>query len=181
MENFGTEFNAAAPAADLPEASDLEFNQVIIGGQLYTGEATLQDYLNNGWKLESRYDLAQEVDGRRNNTLYGLGATLYNGEHLLQVGVYNKSEEPAALANCNVTQVTVKADLGANCVTLAKGLNIGSTYDEVIAALGEPRTTSESGEGIIRLNYNLVVMDAYTWIIEIDTNTNTVISLMASL
>ena len=181
VENFGTEYTATEPDADLPAASEMELNQVIVNGKLYTGEATLQDYLDNGWKLETRYGLDDEIQARRNNTVYGHYVQLYNGEYLMQAQAYNLTEEAAALAECNVTGIVVDVEWGESCIEVANGLNIGSTYDEMVAALGEPTSTSDTGDGVVAYYYSRAIMDTYTWILKIDQETNLVVSMEVGL
>lgn len=175
VTNFGTEFAACNATGKVPEG--MELNELIIGGKLYIGSMPLTDLLNNGWKLSSRYDLADEIKARRNNSYYGKYVELYDGEHMITVFAANTKEEAAPLSESRVLGVQIDAEWGPNCVVTANGLNIGSTYDEVIAALGEPVTTGEPEEGITRLNYNLVIMNTYTWTVDIDNATNTVVAM----
>ena len=177
VDAYGTVYAPAEPAAGLPAADAMELNQIIIRGKLYDGSATLNDFLNAGWKLPSRISLEDEVKARRGNTVYSKILTLYDGENMLSIQVGNKTEDALPLADCCLLKVHLNADWGADCVTVANGLNVGSSYDDVIAALGEPRTMSDESEGIKKLHYNLMIMDTYTWVIEIDTFTNKVVGM----
>jgi len=136
LGRFGLEFSPAAPDAEPADPTTIPYSSFILNGKLYNGKLTYRDLEADGWKIDSRL-LERELEPAGSFIIMGLNTYLYNGEGLLNVFLYNPSENE----NCSVEDASVLY-VGAGYAdnvsfVLADGLTFGSTLDDVTASFGD--------------------------------------------
>lgn len=172
-EDFGTGFSdkAGVQDADLPDAATMPYNQVIVDGKLYTSGDTVQKFLDNGWLMQAGgYAADDEIEARDNGWVEGGFVNMYNGSSMIRVYAYNMSDSVSRWADCTVRAVETRADFGENCIVTPSNLNIGSSYDEIVAEFGEPIYTYEDSKGDTEAHFE--VLDQYEWTFDFDKDTN---------
>ncbi len=152
MGKYGLEFSPAAPDAELPDYASMTPDQFILNGKLYSGKLTYADLAKDGWVMDYT-NAADTLDPSGNSyMIWGLSPMLYNGESMLQAFLYN----PAETGTCTMAEGTVKYlavyDGDGTELILANGLTIGSTYEEMTAALGTEASVTEK-EGYTSYEY----------------------------
>lgn len=145
---YGTAVSAQAGVEEtnLPAVADMAFNQFILDGKLYQSGDTLQKLLDNGWILPASRSANTMIDALDGHRASGDRFDLYNGSGIVTVAVYNTTEANCTLAECAINEVNV--DLAGNVsFTAADGLQIGSSYADAAAILGEAskQETNEDG------------------------------------
>lgn len=143
LGQYGLEFSPAAPDAELPDYASMTPDQFILNGKLYSGELTYADLAKDGWAMD--YTLAADTlePSGSSYTIWGVSPMLYNGESMLQAFLYNPAETGTCTTDEGTVRYLVAFEGDGTELILANGLTIGSTYDEVTAALGTDATVTE--------------------------------------
>lgn len=122
---------------------------VTVYGKTITLPIKFSDFSKGGWKFT---DKAVKKEMLTSDTTSWVSVS--NGKKSLEIIMYNFESNPMKMSQCYVVGIlsvdkdwTPLAD-----VKLSNGLTIGRSYDEVIAAYGEPNMQSE-GEGEVYLYY----------------------------
>ncbi|MCL2828452.1 MAG: DUF4366 domain-containing protein [Oscillospiraceae bacterium] len=156
------------PIAPAPEGlSDDMFSFMFsLNGVLYTLSTPFSELAADGWEGE---DLDEVIVAPRTRSR---GTDLRNGDQTIRVTFFNPTEEELPLSESVVRYIsTMEAWHGRIPLVFPQNITMGSTYEEVLAAYGEPdsytdhaplRTLSYSAEGIslsvtVDLETNLVV------------------------
>lgn len=144
MPVSSTESSEAAKTAALPSgalSADIYSQQVEINGVVYTMPlASVQQLIDNGWATEKDLDFSIP-----SNTTTS-GYTFKNEEgHQFVIQFANLTDSTQDVMNCIVYSISLSryaAEKGISLI-LPGGVQIGSTYDEVIAACGTPDEEKE--------------------------------------
>ena len=128
---------------ELPDPASMPLDQIILGGNLYQTGDTVQKLLDNGWKLPLSTSPETEIVARDGNKVSGGRYLLYNGESFVKVYAYNVQETPCALKDAVIDTILVEYSFDASIIA-AGGIQPGvSTYEDAVAAFGEPSSSSE--------------------------------------
>ena len=147
---------AGAPEENLPDPATLPYDAFILDGKLYQKGATVQQLLDNGWVLPKGHEADTTVAARDGNTVKGDRMWLYNGASLVKVSAFNTTDAECTLADCAIDSIHADVCNGVSIVC-ADGLENGaSRYEEVIAILGNPISTSDDASGFRVLQYNVL-------------------------
>ncbi len=141
--SYGLEVSefAGKEAENLPDPMTFNFDQFIIDGKFYEGALKLQDFLDNGWRLDSRIaDKVLQDEYRTEDVV------LFNGVNMIFVSVENRQgTDSLPIADGDVEYVGVlKAD--DTSIIVADGLTIGSSFEDVMATFGSNYFESVSGD-----------------------------------
>jgi hypothetical protein len=164
-----TETPAATPVTgDL--SADLYSFQFSLNGVEYTLPCAYSVFAENGWSLDGIDGETLEPDQ------YTFSDKMFNGDMLVMASLVNTDSEVLPMEKCNVGKISVdsyQAEKGVKLI-LPNNIAVGSAYDDVIAAYGEPTDKSDLGP-ITGLTYKL---DSYSSVvIEINTESKTVDSI----
>lgn len=164
-----TETPAATPVTgDL--SADLYSFQFSLNGVEYTLPCAYSVFAENGWSLDGIDGETLEPDQ------YTFSDKMLNGDMLVMASLVNTDSEVLPMEKCNVGKISVdsyQAEKGVKLI-LPNNIAVGSAYDDVIAAYGEPTDKSDLGP-ITGLTYKL---DSYSSVvIEINTESKTVDSI----
>ncbi len=144
--------------------------QLSLNGEVYTLPCKYSELSEAGWSME-------DIEGNELGAgQYTFSNRISNGDIYLSASLANTEDKTLPMKQCRVGKLSLdsyEADSGAKLV-LSKGITFGSTYDEVIAAFGEPTDKYES-EIIITLTYK---SDIYSYVkIQLAAKTRTVNSI----
>lgn len=156
------------PNKDL--SSDMKSAQVQVDGKVLTLPTTYKELTDLGWKLASDFSEDDIVESDDFEFVY-----LEKDNSTLNVTLYNKTDEDKAYKDCEIWDIYVNQtyfeEEPAN-VCLAAGIQVGSTYKDVIAAYGEPDYVSSYTYS----SYYSYMLDEITYSITIDNETGLVSS-----
>lgn len=156
------------PNKDL--SSDMKSAQVQVDGKVLTLPTTYKELTDLGWKLASDFSEDDIVESDDFEFVY-----LEKDNSTLNVTLYNKTDEDKAYKDCEIWDIYVNEtyfeEEPAN-VCLAAGIQVGSTYKDVIAAYGEPDYVSSYTYS----SYYSYMLDEITYSITIDNETGLVSS-----
>ena len=172
-----TETPTAAPTeapAETPVSGDLSDDlysfQFSLNGTVYTLPCAYSLFAENSWSIEGIDGETLEPDQ------YTFSQNMDTGDLRVMASLVNTNTDVLPMEKCNVGKISVdnyQAEKGVKLV-LPKNIAVGSAYDDVIAAYGEPTDKSDLGP-ITGLTYKL---DSYSSVvIEINTESNTVDSI----
>lgn len=115
--------------------------QFILDNVLYSLPQTYSNLLNYGWEGEVADDLLLEARQEK-------WVSMTKGESTISVGVYNTDHSEAVpMSDCLVIGIDVAADeLEGMDFTIAKGITLSSTWQEVAEAFGEDENASDREE-----------------------------------
>ncbi len=130
--------NESAPAktatANTELSDDIYSQQVEIDGVVYTFPVeNIQPFLDNGWTTDKPLDFSLPAQ----TTTSGYSFKNSDG-HVIVLSFCNVTDTTQEAMNCSVYSLsfsTYAAGKGAS-VILPKGITMGSSYDEIIAAYG---------------------------------------------
>lgn len=156
-KKFGVNFSdqVSVQDANLPDPTTMAFNAFILNGIHYPSGSTLQNLLDNGWKVPVGVDVEENIKGVISFVLSGENFYMYNGESLIYVGVYNRNTEETKLADCGIYSIQVSSHWNSS-MTIADGYQPGSTLQEIEATFG-PLTLDEDSD--IANTYTATVLD----------------------
>ncbi len=156
------------PNKDL--SSDMKSAQVQVDGKVLTLPTTYKELTDLGWKLASDFSEDDIVESDDFEFVY-----LEKDNSTLNVTLYNKTDEDKPYKDCEIWDIYVNEtyfeEEPAN-VCLAAGIQVGSTYKDVIAAYGEPDYVSSYTYS----SYYAYMLDEITYSITIDNETGLVSS-----
>lgn len=148
--------NAGVEETDLPAVSELAFNEFILDGKYYAKGATVQDLLDDGWVLPAGHEADSMVAAKDGSIVNGDRVWMYNGVSLVKVSAFNTTDAECRLADCIVNSIYVDVCNNASIVC-ADGLANGvSTYDEAVAILGEPSSTTDGENGFKNVKFTVI-------------------------
>lgn len=123
-------------------------------GTVYTLPSTLQTFLDDGWTLESRYDVLPETIPP-NDFLWT--KTLHRNDFTVDVSLRNDTSETLPLNECKVytveSHILESGYFINNAVEFPLGITGHNTVDDVIKTWGEPDARDDLDGGRIRLTY----------------------------
>lgn len=151
-------------------SSDMKSAQVQVDGKVLTLPTTYKELTDLGWKLASDFSEDDIVESDDFEFVY-----LEKDNSTLNVTLYNKTDEDKLYKDCEIWDIYVNEtyfeEEPAN-VCLAAGIQVGSTYKDVIAAYGEPDYVSSYTYS----SYYAYMLDEITYSITIDNETGLVSS-----
>ncbi|MDR2106830.1 MAG: hypothetical protein LBP24_05425 [Coriobacteriales bacterium] len=157
----------ASPSGELSD--DLYSYAVRLDGVVYTLPAPYSEFKANGWELRDASLLEQTLEPGQ----YSLGDVAQNGEHRVRLAFTNNSMDVVSIEDAEVGRVIVD-DSNVQAGTqflLPGGITLGASYEDVIAAYGEP-TDVQEGASFKSLTYST---DAYAEVkITVKAETNLV-------
>lgn len=151
-------------------SSDLFSFEFGLNGHKYTLPADYQEFYDNNWALalSGSWD-----DTLKPDEFFEPVQILFDGKDSnSSASLFNSTDAELAPKECKIATFTVKysATSYVPYIELPKGITMKSTYEDVIAAYGEP--DSESKETVNKLSYYI---DEYTYVnISIDTGRNSI-------
>ncbi len=150
-------------------SDDLYRYEILLNGVAYSLPTSFSTFEKNGWVGK---DFGSDKLDPNQYTI----RTLQNGEQTIIVKMANLDINVSPIPKCYVAGVTVEPDSKNQgpTVSIAKGITIASTYDEVIAAYGKPSNEYKGGT-INKLTYKSGSYSSYD--ISLDTKTNKVYSI----
>lgn len=155
--------NAGVKDNDLPDTSAMGFNEFILDGKYYAKNSTVQDLLDNGWVLT--FDDAEKSVAAKDGLIMAGGSLwLYNGVSMVRINAFNTNEAEGEYGYADCTINSVYADVCNNAtIVCADGLtNMGSTYDDAVAILGEPTSIEENETGFRDVSFTVLNNVKYT-------------------
>ncbi len=148
-------------------SDDLYAFEVLLDGKLYKLPIDYSELEKDGWKTDE--DISQTMEPGS----YSMGTPFTKGDQKISVSFVNNGVDVKPMSECQVGGIESQYYDEENVpnISIAKGIEIGSTMDEVIEAFGEPTDKSES-ETYTELTYS---NDSYKDVkIEVDPETNKV-------
>lgn len=125
--------NISKPSSEL--SNDIRSQQCEINGVVYTFPVeSVQQFLDNGWHTEDALDFTLPANTRTS------GYTFKNDDgHRIVLEFLNSSDSTKDIMECYVESVSLSPSAAQTGVTLTLpgGIQIGSSYDEIIAAYGQ--------------------------------------------
>lgn len=126
---------------------------VKIGSTVYTIPISIPDLTELGYNTKS--DKFNHVLNPKETTDFELFYTniIDKGGNILSLDVFNNlSNSPRKLSNCMACTFSFNSE--AKNISIAKGIKIGSTYDEVCKAFGKKEKKEDKDKGSYRTNYS---------------------------
>lgn len=108
------------------------------GGALYRLPAPVQSFVDNGWVIQSNAN--EPVAAKQSR----VGVELRLDNQVLRTIVHNYDETGQPVSNCYVTQVKSSVYGPSIPLEMAAGVTDASSIEEVLAAYGQPTSTSSS-------------------------------------
>lgn len=165
-----TKTDTTKKATSATISTDLYKYEVLLNGIKYSLPSTFSNFEKNGWVGEDEF--AKDTLAPNKYKI----ETLKNGEQTLMISIANFGMNVSPLSKCHVGEITVDT-YGAKkgtTISIAKGITIGSTYDQVIAAYGKA-STEYKGDTLLKLTYTSGTYSNYE--ISIDNKTKKVYSI----
>ena len=136
---------------DKSEPSDiLKDAEIKIGNNVYTMLISMTDLSELGYSIDEKN--VNYVLNAKNSIMYpALRDKDYNS--FASVTFYNPSDKPRALSNCLISELDFSSDNKCKNVTIAQGIKIGSTYNEVCSAFGKKKKNSTSSDDYFFTEY----------------------------
>lgn len=150
-------------------SDDLYSYEVLINGVAYSLPTPFSNFKKNGW-------IAKDFgNDKLKPNQYAL-KTLKNGEQIMLIRIANFGTNVTPISECSVAGVRIEPGVNAQgaTISIAKGITVGSTYDEVIAAYGKP-SDEYKGESLTKLTYKSGIYSDYN--IGFDTKSKKVQSI----
>lgn len=144
-------------------SDDLYKYQVSINGVVYSFPTSFSTFQKNGWVGEDFGNVKLEPNQ------YTL-KNIRNGQQSMMVKIANFGINVSPLSECHIGGIRIESDTkkqGA-IISIAKGITIDSTYDEVIAAYGKP-SDEYKGTSLTKLTYKSGIYSNYKISIDIKT------------
>jgi|GEM_PF-1505914 len=138
----GTKKTASGTVSD-----DLYKYEVLINGIAYSLPTSFSTFEKNGWVGT---DFVKSTLAPNKYKI----AYLKNGEQEMMINIANFGMDVSPLSKCYVGEVTIDSQniKKGTTISIAKGITIGSTYDQVIAAYGKP-SSEYKGDTLVKLTY----------------------------
>ncbi len=134
------------------DISSLEF---ALNGQVLTFPTTVKEIESVGYILDAPYQ-NEVLQGSNGTVYYSVNCSARNGEgSMIRFSVCNLSEESKPIEECEIENISAEDALFVLC----NGVSIESSYEEVIAIMGEPDEYEEEGDAK-KLTY--MVADGYS-------------------
>lgn len=152
-------------------SSDIESGQVQISGKVITLPATYKDITDLGWTLAEDFSDSDVVAANDFEFVY-----FEKDDSIISVAIYNNTDEELAYSECEVWDIYVSEsyfDEPVPDVCLAAGIQIGSTYNDVLAAYGKPDYEFDYYSSI---SYSYI-LDKLSYSITVDYETGLVTNL----
>lgn len=145
-------------------AGNVNSNKITIAGKAYQLPMKGSELLNNGWSVPDAYtNFDNNFKAETKSITTGLQLTDSQSNRLGITCVYNESSEVKGLEDCWIFTIEVERESvgDESLLSLPGGVSLKSTYDDVVAAYGEPgennqqfeSSSTRSGNGNKSLNY----------------------------
>lgn len=168
---------ACAPKEEEPTYPPVSLSNDILSfefglnGHKFTLPVEYQEFVDNKWVFTGSWEEILEPDEYTNP--YQI---MYDGKNAnSSASMFNSAAEDLAAKNCKIAKFEVRYSATSYVphIELPKGITMKSTYEDVIAAYGEP--DMESNESINKLTYRI---DEYKYVeIDIDTADNSIFEI----
>lgn len=130
-----TKTDKSSPSASLKDA------EIKIGSNVYTIPISVTDITELGYDTNDTV-LNHVINPKETVTAYLNDFSDKGGNILYLNHFYNPSDNPRILSNCMACELSFNSE--AENVSIAKGIRIGSTYDEVCKAFGKKEKEKET-------------------------------------
>ncbi|MDO4623326.1 MAG: hypothetical protein Q4B22_10285 [Eubacteriales bacterium] len=149
LRTYGTGDAAAAKkTSKVPD--DLAADEFVLNGIRYGAKSTIQDLMDNGWKMTDSDLKAGKSTTLQPNYYSVSGAWLCNGDSMIYVTPYNTNTQTKKILDCSIGSIKGRKEWNTD-IHLTKGLTLGSSLKDFEGALGEQSKdtfTLENGEKI---------------------------------
>ncbi len=146
LSSYGTEYtNAGATTSEVPE--DLSDDEFVLNGVRYDINSTIQDLLDNGWKMTAA-DLKEAESALQPNHYTLGGIYLYNGDSMICAGAFNTTPQIKTILGSSIGSIEVRKEWNSD-IHFANGLTLGSSVKDFESAYGKPSDDTfklESGQ-----------------------------------
>ena len=141
----------AGPEKPLELSDDLFDYTFRLGDKLYKLPCEPSEFLDDGWTHRSpEENLDREIESHDSVT-----AQMYHEEYgLIDIELYNPGADPVKLRDCKLGGISFNSSFFTGSFTLSKGVNESSTEEDIVAALGEPDSKSDSVNDTTNLMYD---------------------------
>ncbi len=128
--------------------------QVSLDGEVYTLPLEYSKLEADGWKTKE--DLTRTLEP----TQYSIGMVFSKGDKDISLELVNNSEAPKSMKECQVGGIDTSPAESKNLpeLSLAKGIKIGSTKEEVAKAYGDPTQQSEDPNAYTYIDKNYAMV-----------------------
>lgn len=134
------------------DISSLEF---ALNGQVLTFPTTVKELESAGYTLDAPYQ-NEVLQGSNGIVYYSILCSARNGEgSMIRFSACNLSKESKPIEECEIENISAEDALFILC----NGISLESSYEEVIAIMGEPDEYEEEGDAK-KLTY--MVADGYS-------------------
>lgn len=134
------------------DISSLEF---ALNGQVFTFPTTVKELEGAGYTLDAPYQ-NEVLEGSNGTIYYSVLCSARNGEgSMIRFSACNLSEESKPIKECEIENISAEDALFILC----NGVSLESSYEEVIAIMGEPDEYEEEGNAK-KLTY--MIADGYS-------------------
>lgn len=143
-------------------SAELNSSEIYIDGTVYTFPGDMSYWINTGWHVSNNYDNKDdfELEPGMESTEFEL---FNDNKQYVKVTALNMADENATVEKCMVSSLEIAVeDFEA---VLPGGITTKSTYEDIVAAYGEP--TSEEGT---TLYYEYTNADEWICQVEFDVD-----------
>lgn len=158
-------------------STSLSAGQVQFDGKVLTLPANVSDVIDMGWALSDMTSDKTTIAANDYEFLY-----FEKGDYAVSITVTNDTDADLPYDKCKITEVYVSSSGDYNKgvpVCLAAGIQIGSTYEQVLAAYGKPDYESEYTTDV-SYGYSPADADKLTIGVNVDKETGLVNSISIS-
>ena len=130
-------------------AGGVNSNKIILAGKEYKLPIKGSDLLNNGWSVPTEYShFDNQFKAETKSITTGFQLTDANANRVGITCVYNESNEVKGLEDCWIFGIEVEREsIGDESIlSIPGGVSLKSTYEDVIAAYGEPGENNKQFE-----------------------------------
>lgn len=156
-------------------STELSSGQIQFDGKVLTIPANVSDIIDMGWTLSDMSDDKTTIAANDYDFVY-----FEKGDYTVSITVSNDTDADLPYDKCKITEVYASSSDDYNKgvpVCLAAGIQIGSTYEQVLAAYGQPDYESEYTTDVY---YGYSPADEFTISINVDKETGLVNSISIS-
>lgn len=171
-------FAACGKEKEIPEyvttisseiSDELSSGQFYLDGNIYQLPITVNDFFENGYSVGSSYENADTftLTPGGQSSMFILAKDVDGDVRNVHCRVYNPTENDLPLSECSVGWFSIIAPAD---MMFPNGIWSKGTYEDVIAAYGEPREFENDSDTIFTLIYDIELEDKSKWEIEFRMN-----------
>lgn len=136
-------------------SKDISSLELALNGQVLTFPTTVKEIESIGYILDAPYQ-NEVLQGSNGTVYYSVYCSARNGEgSMIRFSACNLSEESKPIEECEIENISAEDAMFVLC----NGVSIESSYEDVIAIMGEPDEYEEDGDAK-KLTY--MIADGYS-------------------